>query len=89
VQASWGDLFAWDYVDDGMHVDIAKVQMFFFTVILAFGYAAAVANVLIHATAPVTDLPKLNSAFVTLLGISQGGYLGKKIVKGRVPSGRV
>ncbi|HVN60890.1 MAG TPA: hypothetical protein VMT59_06485 [Gaiellaceae bacterium] len=76
--ASWGDMFAADAFSDGMHVDISKVQMFFFTVVLAVGYLAAVVNLLINATAPVTSLPVLNQAFVIVLVLSHGGYLGRK-----------
>jgi hypothetical protein len=65
-----------------MHVDLARVQMFFFTVILAVGYAAAVADELIKANGKITELPALNSGFVTLLAISQGVYLTGKVVKG-------
>jgi hypothetical protein len=78
--ASWGDLFAADQASENMTTDIAKVQMFFFTVVLAFGYAAGVANVLLGATSHIGALPALNSGFVTLLAVSQGGYLGKKAI---------
>ena len=81
-KASWNDIFASDYVQDGARVDVAKVQMFCFTIILAFGYAASVANLLITAHGPVTALPSLDTGFVTLLALSQGGYLASKTVKG-------
>jgi hypothetical protein len=83
-KATWGDMFVSDQLKDSMTVDIAKVQMFFFTVLLAFGYAAAVADDLLKAHAPdgITHLPNLNTAFVTLLAISQGTYLAGKVVKG-------
>lgn len=78
---TWGDLFASDY-DSSRHVDVAKLQMFVFTVILGFAYAASVANLLIGASGQVSALPGLDSGFVTLLGLSQGGYLAAKVVKG-------
>ena len=81
-QSAWGDMFASDYSSHAMHVDVAKIQMFVFTVILAFAYAASVANHLIAANGQVTALPDLDSGFVTLLGLSQGGYLATKVVKG-------
>ena len=76
--ARWGDMFIADGFSDELHVDISKVQMFFFTIILAVGYLAAVANLLINATAPVKSLPVLNQAFVIVLVLSHGGYLGRK-----------
>jgi hypothetical protein len=78
TDASWGDMFVSDIIGNSMNVDISKVQMFFFTVVLAIGYMAAVVNLLISTTKPIGALPSLNSAFVIVLAISQGGYLGRK-----------
>ena len=76
--ASWGDMFVSDLQADAMHTDISKVQMFFFSVVLALGYMAAVVDLLINASGPIHALPALNSAFVIVLAISHGGYLGRK-----------
>lgn len=81
-EATLGDMFVSDFAPDAMNVDVAKVQMFFFTVILAFAYAGAVANMLIAANQPINALPNLDTGFVTLLGLSQGAYLATKTVKG-------
>jgi len=80
-RATWGDLFAADTASAGGVPDISKIQMFFFTVVLAFGYAVACADLFgTHGTTPITGLPTLNESFVILLGISQGAYLTKKSV---------
>jgi hypothetical protein len=76
--ASWGELFTSDLQADQGHTDISKVQMFFFTIVLAIGYMGAVVNVLLNPTTPLHSLPPLNSAFVVVLAISHGGYLGRK-----------
>lgn len=76
TDARWGELF----VADDNRLDLAKVQMFFLTVVLTFGYAAAVSERLINATTPIAELPKLNEAFVILLAISHSGYLARKVV---------
>jgi hypothetical protein len=79
ADATWGDLFAADGTDDGGVPDISKIQMFFFTVVLAFGYAVASIDLFAsHGSDPITGLPPLNESFVILLGISQGSYLVKK-----------
>jgi hypothetical protein len=77
--ASWGDLFASDDVTGGPVPDISKIQMFFFTIVLAFGYAVACVDLFAtHGANAITGLPPLNESFVILLGVSQGGYLAKK-----------
>ena len=52
--------------------------MFFFTIVLVFGYAAGAANQFIDATGTIHELPALNQTFVTLLLISHGAYLVRK-----------
>jgi len=76
--ASWADLFTSDLDAEAGHTDISKVQMFLFTVVLAIGYMGAVVNMLLNPTTPITALPPLNTAFVVVLAISHGGYLGRK-----------
>lgn len=39
--AQWSDMFTGDETSNGAHVDLAKLQMFFFTVIVALSYFAA------------------------------------------------
>jgi len=78
AKANWGDMFTSDLASDALHTDISKVQMFSFTVLLATGYTAAVVNLLVNASSPVTQLPALNSAVVIVLVVSHGGYLGRK-----------
>lgn len=81
ADANWGDMFAADGTDAGGAPDISKIQMFFFTVVLAFGYAVACVDLFAdQGSDPIPGLPGLNEAFVILLGISQGSYLVKKTV---------
>jgi hypothetical protein len=79
--ASWGDLFAADSVDSGAVPDISKIQMFFFTIVLAFGYAIACVDLFATSKLPISGLPEVNESFAILLGISQGTYLAKKSVE--------
>jgi hypothetical protein len=61
--------------------DIGKIQMVAFTFVTIGIFLAT----LIHqvATDPVvTTMPDIDSSLLALMGISQAGYLGKKIVSG-------
>jgi hypothetical protein len=71
------DMFQGDEIGNTTHVDLAKVQMFYFTVVSAVVFFAAVFhNLLVNGD--LTHLPNLSEGFVTILGISHAGYLGSK-----------
>lgn len=72
--ASWSDLFTGEEVGNVARIDLAKVQLFYFTVIVALGYAAALGWRLAQPMA-VSAFPELDQGFVTLLGISNAGHL--------------
>jgi hypothetical protein len=53
--------------------------MFFFTIVLVIGYGVATGEQFVNSTANgIGALPKLDEAFVILLGISHGTYLTRK-----------
>jgi hypothetical protein len=79
-EASWLDLFRGEETGNAAIVDLGKVQMFYFTVLIAFVYSAAIANLLTTPAAEITGLPALGSSFTALLGISNGAYLANKAV---------
>jgi hypothetical protein len=58
---------------------MAKIQLFFFTVLLVFAYAASVGALLRHNPYP-TSLPDVGGGMLPLLGISHAGYLMSKAV---------
>ncbi len=66
-------------VDDSGVPELAKIQMigFTFVAILIF-----LADILHQARGghPMAQLPNIDSSLLVLMGISQGGYLGKKLV---------
>jgi hypothetical protein len=85
--ASFADLFRGDEVGNAASVDLSKVQMFYFTLILIIGYAFSIGKMfLAPATASIGGVlvygfnafPALSSSAVALLGISHAGYLGYK-----------
>jgi hypothetical protein len=75
--ARWGDLLKGDETGTASTVDLGKLQMFFFTFVLALGYGVAIAQ-MFDSTSAVTSLPVVDSTVNTLLGISHSGYLASK-----------
>ena len=77
--AGWDDLFRGEEVSDSHHVDLGKVQMLLFTVVVVLGYALAIGD-LFASKGTYVSLPALDDAVVSLLLISHAGYLAKKAV---------
>ncbi|MCS7010471.1 MAG: hypothetical protein N2049_00155 [Anaerolineales bacterium] len=78
-QADWSDIFRGELVSNYRVVDPAKVQMFFFTVLLVFIYGTLIWGMLgaeAHwRLAASVELPPFSDSLVALLGISHAGYL--------------
>lgn len=75
--SGWADLFRGEEVTDSHHLDLGKVQMFLFTVVVVLAYALALGDMFASREAFAT-LPALDDAVVSLLLISHAGYLAKK-----------
>jgi hypothetical protein len=77
--AKFSDMFTGDEKGNADFIDMAKVQMFFFTLIIAFSYMVLLVN-LIMTTQPagLNSFPALSDGLVALLGISSAGYLANK-----------
>nr|WP_316644243.1 hypothetical protein [uncultured Roseateles sp.] len=79
--ARWSDLFTGEEAGNGAHLDLTRIQMFFFTVVTVVAYAGSVwARFRDFPAAGLHDLPVLDASMVTLLGISHTGYLVAKAV---------
>lgn len=80
--ASFTDIFEGNEVGNTAHVDLGKVQMFFFTVIVAIAYVAALWDVLSEGAIYDANFafPVLSAGMVALLGISNASYLTTKAV---------
>jgi hypothetical protein len=65
--------------DDSGFPELAKIQMIAFT-LLAVGIFLTTVFHEIHAHPGRAGLPNIDSSLLVLMGISQGGYLGKKLV---------
>lgn len=59
-------------------LDLGKVQMFFFTLILVLAYASALSTLFQQGSGAIQALPVVNSGMLALLGISHAGYLVNK-----------
>ena len=80
TSARWADLMKGEEVTNATTVDLGKMQMFFFTFILAVGYGASIYS-MFGAEGAVTALPPVGQGMTTLLGISHTGYLANKTVR--------
>jgi hypothetical protein len=79
--ASWMDLFTGEEVGNAAHLDLTRIQMFFFTLVSVAAYSASLISVFRHVGPDgIHALPSFSSTLVTLLGISHAGYLTAKAV---------
>lgn len=73
------------FQDDSGGPELAKIQMMAFTIIGIGIFLAAVFHQI--AIGDIKDsLPNIDSSLLVLMGISQGGYLGKKLVTFGTPA---
>ncbi len=77
AEASVADIFMGEYVDDFALLDLAKIQMFFFTLLLVLTYATAVGSLLMNDPLP-SALPNVSGGMLALLGVSHASYLANK-----------
>ncbi len=77
--ARLSDLFRGSETGNVGQLDVGKLQMFFFTVILMLAYSASLAA-LFRQSEPVKVLPVVDAGMLALLGISHAGYLVNKAV---------
>ncbi len=77
-EARWSDLFKGEESGNAAQLDLSKVQMFFFTLILVLAYAVALGTAFAGSELKIDKFPGLDSSMVTLLGISHAGYLVNK-----------
>lgn len=81
-QANWLDLFRGDEISNHQIIDVAKVQMFFFTIAIIFTYGVLIWAMMgngAQLTQPVMSFPPFSDTLNALLALSHAGYL---VVKG-------
>lgn len=83
-QAKLADMFQGDEIGNFNLIDLSKIQMFFFTVVIIMSYTVTLVTLLQEPSLlynPLSvELPQFSSSLNTLLGISHAGYLGVKSV---------
>jgi hypothetical protein len=79
------DMFEGDEVGNTAYLDIAKVQMFLFTMVAIVAYCSQIYHAFGQvgasheaATIATLSMPVLSQGLIVLLGISHAGYLGSK-----------
>ena len=77
-RTSWSDLFIGEDVSDAAHLNLAKIQMFFFTVLLLITYGVSEASLFGGSEGNPDALPDFGEDMLTLFGISQGGFLTRQ-----------
>ncbi len=79
LDARFTDIFQGDEVGNTAYIDPAKLQMFFFSLIVAASYAYQIFHSMYNDPKNLT-IPTVSEGMVALLGISHAGYLGSKTV---------
>jgi len=79
-EARWSDMFRGEEVGNGGQLDLGKIQMFYFTIILVLAYGSALSSLFANVTSGITAFPALDASMVALLGISHAGYLTNKAI---------
>ncbi|HEX3950167.1 MAG TPA: hypothetical protein VHW95_09995 [Steroidobacteraceae bacterium] len=80
--ARFTDMFEGDELANVQLVDVAKLQMFFFTVAIAVAYGMQLYALIAYGDLSVGDvkMPEVQSGLLVLMGVSHAGYLGSKSV---------
>jgi IPT/TIG domain-containing protein len=72
------------FTDDSGFPELAKIQLMGFTLIAVGIFVATLVHQLM-GKAVTTTLPDIDSSLLVLMGLSQGGYVGKKLVSIATP----
>jgi hypothetical protein len=76
--ARFADMFQGDEVNNTAHIDLAKLQMFYFTLIALVAFVVMVFRALVSPNPDLAHLPVLPDGLIAVLGISNAGYLTSK-----------
>ncbi len=79
-EARFTDMFEGDELANAPLIDVAKVQLFFFTILVAVAYGAELLHVIMvdDLTVDNMSLPVIHEGLLALMGISHVGYLSGK-----------
>jgi hypothetical protein len=71
------------FMDSKQTLDLPRIQMFIWTIIIVVGYVAVVIE---HYRQGLPSLPNIPEGLIVLMGISHGAYLGTKAAEKTVDS---
>lgn len=78
--ANFADMFRGEEVSNAANLDLSKIQMFYFTIIILVAYVGCVVTTFSHSALCIDKLPGLSESMMALLGISHAGFLTSKAV---------
>lgn len=79
AKARWSDMITGEETGNGAHLDLSRIQMLFFTLIVAIAYGIAIANMFVYSgETGVVTMPNIDESMLSLIAISHGGYLVSK-----------
>lgn len=78
--AGVSDLFRGDETANAAQLDLGKLQMFYFTVVLVFAYSVQLGDRFLGSAGTLDALPALSTGMLALLAISHAGYLTYKAI---------
>jgi len=79
--ARWSDMFTGEETGDAAHMNLSRVQMFFFTLVALLTYGVALGGMFrdpVFIGAGFGAFPMLSEGLLALIGISHTGYLAAK-----------
>lgn len=80
-QSSWLDMFRAEEIGGVGRLDLGKIQMFYFTLVIIFAYGAAIVSSFRSSeTLEISALPAVGESTIALLAISHAAYLTNKAV---------
>jgi hypothetical protein len=88
-EAKLSDMFKGDETGNQPYLDLSKVQLFFFTIVVVIAYVSVLSTMLRTTTGVVEEFPALSESVLVLLGISHAGYLTYKGISHSAPSNAV
>jgi hypothetical protein len=80
TDATMADMFRGEEVSNAQNLDLSKIQMFYFTVIILIAYIMAIISLFSRTSGCVESLPLISDSMAALLGISHAGFLASKAV---------
>jgi len=74
--AAFSDMFEGDEVGNTAYVDVAKVQMFFFTIVVALSFGMTLFKwIVMKSPVDLKAFPVPDAGLIAILGISHAGFL--------------